>query len=71
MIDKLFNWQKEIIERVSRMSNLELLDETLSMAQGDDYDGCFTKRGAWEFDCLNRELRERLADWLGIERKQG
>ena len=48
--------QKEI----SGCSNIDLLESTIYLAGGDDYDGCFTERGAWEFEALKQELKERL-----------
>ena len=58
---KLFKWQKEFLEDISKMSNPELLDATLLLAGGDDYDGCMTDRGEWEFAQLTTTLDERLA----------
>ena len=43
-------------------SNQELLNETLSLAQGDDYDGCFTYLGQIEYNCYQEELEQRLRD---------
>ena len=60
----MFKWQIEITEDVKNMSNEELLNETLFLAQGDDYDGCFTDKGQWEYDYLRLELKNRLKDWL-------
>jgi hypothetical protein len=61
---ELLKWQQRFVADTQAMSNEELLDETLSAAQGDGWDGCFTARGSWEFDCLKAELRKRLAGWL-------
>lgn len=57
-------WELEFHERVLKMSNAELLEEVLCLAGGDDYDGCFTTRGAREYDILFMELNYRLEDWL-------
>lgn len=50
--------------RIAALSNAALLDETLSLAGGDDYDGCFTKEGAVSYELLEAELRRRLEEWL-------
>ena len=57
-------WQIEIAERVKHYSNRDLLDETLAAGEGDDYDGCFTDQGQWEYEYLILELEKRLGDWL-------
>jgi hypothetical protein len=49
---------------IQRLGNGDLLEETLRMAGGDDYDGCFTDFGQWEYGVLRAELEERLRDWL-------
>jgi len=44
---------------------MQLLEETLSLAGGDDYDiGCFTVEGGREYELLINELNIRLKDWL-------
>ena len=60
-------WQQAIIEREQKMSNKELLDEVINQAGGDDYDGCFTQQGLWEFEYLEGCLYRRLADCAFIE----
>ena len=57
---KPYKWQIEILEAIKKMSNEELLETTISNAGGDDYDGCFTLRGEWEFHELQKELFMRL-----------
>lgn len=57
-------YQQMVIEREAKMSNQELLDEVIWAAQGDDYDGCFTTRGEWEFEYLKGKLYARLQGWL-------
>lgn len=52
--------------QIRGLSNAELLEETLQMAGGDDYDGCFTDFGLWEYTALRAELEERLRDWLAM-----
>lgn len=56
----MLKWQQDTLDRVKSMTNGELVDNTLSAASGDDYDGGFTARGAWEFDALKEELLARL-----------
>jgi len=60
--DKAYK-ERELLA-ISKMSNRELLDETLSLAGGDDYDGYFTKLGAWKCSVLTIELEKRLENWL-------
>ncbi len=43
----MLKWQLELGEYVTRLSNFELLTSVLVQEQGDDYDGCMTKRGAF------------------------
>lgn len=57
------NWSKEeVIDKVKKMSNNALLDETLSLAAGDSYDGCFTREGEFEYETLQAELYSRLKE---------
>lgn len=54
-------WSKEEIENeVSNLDNDALVDRTVYAAMGDDYDGCFTSHGAYEFEVLRKELSKRL-----------
>jgi hypothetical protein len=55
---------EEFIKYSTELSNVDLLEEVISSAGGDDYDGTFTKRGLREFAILEKELRKRLANWL-------
>jgi hypothetical protein len=57
-------WEFAFLERIQKMSNHELMEETLCLAAGDDYDGCFTTQGAREYQLLKAELNHRLKDWL-------
>jgi asparagine synthetase A len=59
---KLAKWKREALGRIRRWSNDKLLTEAFDLAPGDDYDGCFTDRGEWEFAAMNAELDCRL--WL-------
>lgn len=65
-MSELLAWQKKIVEDEKKMSNDALLTAVIEQAQGDDYDGCFTERGRWEFAYLGVKLRERLSDWLKL-----
>ena len=56
----MLKWQIEELEAIKKMSNEELLYDTIFASGGDDYDGCFTKRGEWIFGELQVELHERL-----------
>lgn len=60
----MYKWQLQVVEREKAYTNEELYDEVLSQSQGDDWDGYFTRQGQWEFDYLERKLRERLATWF-------
>lgn len=62
-------WKNAFDERVKTLTNERLLGETLFLAGGDDYDGCFTDQGAYEYKVLNKELSRRLLKigWLQKE----
>jgi hypothetical protein len=64
MNKKIAKWKIEEEKRISLLSNSELLEETISLAGGDDYDGCFTVRGDFIYGKLYNELNKRLASWL-------
>lgn len=49
---------------VRSLTNDELVDELKSAAAGDDYDGCFTPYGFWQYDVLQKELEIRLGNWM-------
>lgn len=63
-LKKLEKWKINEGKRIESLSNRKLLDETLELAAGDDYDGCFTTRGRIVFDLLQTELECRLSEWL-------
>jgi len=42
------------------MTNEEVLDQYSYLCGGDDYDGCMTDRGQWEFEKITDELSKRL-----------
>ena len=58
-------WAAQCEERVKKIPNRELLEETIHASGGDDYDGCFTRNGEIEFSILQTELFSRLETWLG------
>ena len=66
---KMLKWQIEELEAIKKSSNEELLYNTIFASGGDDYDGCFTKRGEWIFGELQVELHRRLVEigFLGKE----
>ena len=61
--------QRKVIDRATSLSNKDLLDEVLSLAQGDDWDGSFTKHGLWEYEYHKAELEKRLENWLNTTSK--
>ncbi len=61
MIKKL-EYVERTKEKVQNMNNEDLLFETMSLSQGDDYDGCFTKLGRIEYDLYLEELEKRLKE---------
>lgn len=58
----MLKWKEKFLEQIKNYNNEELLWECLSAAGGDDYDGCFTKRGEWEYGELQVELQKRLIE---------
>jgi hypothetical protein len=55
-------WKEQFLESIETMPNEQLLDDYSQLCGGDDYDGCFTSRGEWELEQLNKELRKRLKE---------
>ena len=51
---------KEIKSRIKHYDNAALLNATLTLAHGDDYEGEFTIAGEYEFELLQKELNKRL-----------
>jgi hypothetical protein len=49
----------QFMDQIS-LSNKELLEKTLELAGGDDYDGCFTLLGRLEYDYYISNLEKRL-----------
>ena len=64
MSKKVYKWQQDIIDYCANISNEDLLEEVISSAAGDDWDGEFTDQGQWGFNYAKSLLYERLADWL-------
>ncbi len=54
--------EKEYLDRISKMTNEEILIECALLFGGDDYDGCYTKMSMWEFKEAQNELYKRLKD---------
>jgi hypothetical protein len=58
----MVKWKIAYLEQISKMTNEEVLDEYSGLVGGDDYDGCFTERGNWQFDQITTEFRKRLVE---------
>lgn len=48
-------WQEEYLNKVTNMTNQEVLDEYTYLAGGDDYDGCYSGRGAWKWKIIKNQ----------------
>ncbi len=46
--------------QVQALSNNDLYYDTLDLAGGDDYDGCYTDHGEFVYGLLREELDSRL-----------
>lgn len=57
---KAAEFKEKEIKRIVELSNSSLLKETIELAPGDDYDGCFTPEGEVTFPLLLEELEKRL-----------
>ena len=66
---KITKFEQQTSEEIKNMTNEELLDLTIEEASGDDYDGCFTKKGWMRFCLLKEELKSRLANWISEDKK--
>ena len=53
-------FKNETLDMVKTLSNDELIARTLNLAGGDDYDGCHTHKGSYEYEQLLNELNKRL-----------
>jgi len=47
------------------LTNESLLQTVLNLAQGDDYEGCFTEKGQIEYSLAYKELYSRL-QWINF-----
>jgi hypothetical protein len=54
------NHVKKETKRIAKLSNEDLLIETIELSAGDDYDGCFTPDGDASLEILKAELKRRL-----------
>lgn len=52
--------REAFVRNVLGYANGVLLEETIQLAGGDDYDGCFTEEGNWQYQVLKAELESRL-----------
>jgi hypothetical protein len=52
--------KQEHIEKLKTIKSIQLLEETLDMAGGDDYDGCFTDEGLEVYELYKEELKKRV-----------
>lgn len=52
------------LEKAKSLSNRNLFAETFTLAQGDEWDGAFTKEGLDEYNAYMDILEIRLAEWL-------
>ena len=68
MSGKVYQWQQKIIDYYSNISNVDLLDEVLDLARGNDWEGAFTDHGWWKFNYVKSLLYGRLTDWLVNDR---
>lgn len=56
----MLKWQEEYLAHLKESTNKEILDEYTYLSGGDDYDGCFTTKGAWQYEKLSKEFITRL-----------
>jgi hypothetical protein len=52
--------KRAYMEKIKGMNGSELLDEYTYLAGGDSYDGCYTEEGKWQWQQVDKEMRERL-----------
>jgi hypothetical protein len=55
-------WKEEFFNQIKKYDNEQLLEECMWAAGGDDYDGCFTDRGQWQYGELQVELYRKLIE---------
>jgi hypothetical protein len=51
---------EQIQSEAKSLSNFDLLEDVIEMAEGDDYDGLFTPTGRIRFNAFYDELEDRL-----------
>lgn len=51
--------------RIESLSPWQLFDEMMDLASGDDYDGCFTDRGAFTFAHLKQAFEKLMESHYG------
>ena len=56
--------------RVKSIPIMDLLEQTIEMAAGDDYDGCFTPTGRILFNVYYDELKLRVQDLSQVQQAQ-
>lgn len=56
----MLKWKEDYLLQITQWSNEQVLEEYTSLSGGDDYDGCMTQRGEWQYDQVTKELRQRL-----------
>jgi hypothetical protein len=57
---KLQKAKDDAIAYEKSLTTKELIEYCISLAAGDDYDGCFTHFGDWEFNYMKEQLFKRL-----------
>lgn len=61
--ERLEKDQKDFKYHMATLSNLQILEDTIDLGGGDDYDGCFTTEGQWKFKMLKQELTNKLIEF--------
>ena len=57
---KKAEFSRQVKPEIEALRDKELLEQTVQLAGGDDYDGCFTDYGAIIYDLLYTELADRF-----------
>jgi hypothetical protein len=62
-------WKQDLLNQIETMSNDILFENMIEAQVPDDYDGCFTHRGAEEANIYLKAVKDRLklAGWLTKE----
>ncbi len=71
-MENIDKWQEDYLAKIALMTNEEILDEYTTLANADDYDGCFTKASIWKFGKVKNIFYTRLRQcgFLDIELKR-